>query len=287
MTYSVVTRPTRDRLGEGPIWVANRGELIWVDIMAPAVHRLDLVTGQIGSIAVDQPVGWALPIAGRKEFLVGMASGLWRVDLDDGSKEFLKAIEPDRPQNRLNDAKIDPCGRVWTGSKDDSDQQASGAFYRIDANLAHLRVDDDYGVTNGPTFSLDGKTLYHTDSAARTVFAFDLEQDGTIANKRVWLKFADEWGYPDGMTTDAEGCIWIAHWGGGMISRFGPDARRMATIPLPAPNITSCAFAGPDLDRLFVTSSTIDCEDEPLAGSLFEVEVDVRGLPAGEFRLTK
>jgi len=253
--------------------------------MAPAIHRLNLSTSQIKTTPMEEPVGWAVPIAGQQDYIVGLKSGFWRFDLETGSGTQIGNPESDRPQNRLNDGKVDPFGRVWAGSKDDSDEQASGALYRLDGDLSFVRVDDGYQVTNGPTFSPDGRVLYHTDSAARLIYAFDLGADGAISNKRVWLRFEEEWGYPDGMTTDAEGCLWIAHWGGSRISRFSPDGQRMTSIPLPASNITSCAFAGPDLDRLFVTSSTIDCENEEFAGSLFEVETDVRGIAPKGFAL--
>jgi len=253
--------------------------------MAPAIHRLVLATGQIKTTNVDESVGWVVPIAGQQDYMAGFKSGFWRIDLETGARTLIANPESDRPQNRMNDGKVDSFGRIWAGTKDDSDEQASGALYRLDGDLSCSRVDDGYQVTNGPTFSLDGQTLYHTDSAAREVYAFDLGNDGAITNKRVWLRFDEDWGYPDGMTTDAEGCIWIAHWAGAMISRFSPDGQRVAVIPLPASNITSCAFAGPGLDRLFVTSSTIDCEDEELAGSLFEVEVGVCGISPGAFAL--
>lgn len=281
--FDVVSRNGRDRLGEGPVWLERRNELAWVDILAPAVHRLDLISGTITSLAVDEPIGWVLPRARAESVVAGFKSGITFLDLANGACETFVRPETERPDNRLNDAKIDRAGRIWTGSKDDTDRTASGALYRLDADRSCTRMDDGYQVTNGPTFSLDGHTLYHTDSGARTVFAFDLHDDGVIANKRVWLEFEPAWGYPDGMTTDAENCLWIAHWGGGALSRFDSAGRRIETIALPATNITSCAFAGDDLQRLFVTSSTIGCESERLAGALFEVDPGVRGLAPGAF----
>ena len=140
-----------------------------------------------------------------------------------------------------------------------------------------------YGVANGPTFSPDGSILYHTDSARRVVYAFDLSADGQLTGKREFIRFENEWGYPDGMTTDREGGIWIAHWDGGRVSRFRPDGTLERSIHLPASNITSCAFAGVHLDRLFVTSASLYREGEAEAGALFEVHADVCGLPAPAF----
>jgi xylono-1,5-lactonase len=134
-----------------------------------------------------------------------------------------------------------------------------------------------------PHVQPDGTVLYHNDSARRVVYAFDLSAGGELTGKREFIRFESEWGYPDGMTTDAEGGIWIAHWDGGRVSRFRPDGTLERSIYLPASNITSCAFAGADLDRLFVTSASLNREGEPEAGALFEVHADVCGLPAPAF----
>lgn len=281
--YAVVRREGRDRLGEGPVWLAGPGAVAWVDIKGCAVHRLDLAGGQVATLTLSEPVGWVLPRAGRTDLIAGLQSGFAILDPATGAVQPLGDPELERPGNRLNDAKVDPWGRIWAGSMDDAEQVASGALYRLGADHRWSRCDDGYRVTNGPTFSPDGATLYHTDSAARTVYAFDLSADGALSNRRVWLTFAEAWGYPDGMTTDAEGCLWIAHWGGGGVSRFSPEGTLLKSITLPASNITSCVFAGPDLDRMFVTSASIGCEDEPSAGALFEVEPGVRGLGATEF----
>lgn len=279
----VIERDVRDRLGEGLMWSPARQRLYWVDIQAPALHWLDLTHGAIGGIAMPEAIGWAIERTGGQDLVVGLKSGFAFLDPDTGRLSPIGDPEPERPHNRLNDAKADRWGRIWAGSKDDRDTDASGALYRLDPNLTWSRHDDGYGVTNGPTFSLDGRTLYHTDSPERTVYAFTLSEDGLLSDKRTFLTFEEEWGYPDGMTTDDAGGIWIAHWGGARISRFHPDGGLDRTIALPATNITNICFAGPRLDRMFVTSSCQDVEGEPLAGALFEVEADARGLPAGMF----
>lgn len=278
-----IPRRERDLLGEGPLWEPERGRLFWVDILAPALRWLDIDSGACGSRAFDERIGWIIPRAGRTDFVVGLKSGFHLFDFDADTLIHIGDPEPDRPHNRLNDAKVDHAGRIWAGSKDDRDADASGALYRLDPDLRWSRHDDGYAVTNGPTFSPDGRILLHTDSGARTIYAFDLTKNGSLSAKRVFVRFEDDWGYPDGMTTDAEGCLWVAHWGGGRISRFDPEGIVMRSIAMPAVNITSLAFAGPDLDRLFVTSSADGRVDEPEAGALFEVETDVRGLPAKAF----
>lgn len=283
MDYAVVKRSSRDRLGEGPVWVAERDELVWVDIEGHAVNRLHIGDDVATRVQFEEPVGWVLPRAAKRTFIAGFKSGFAILDLDSGKRTLIGAPEPDQADNRLNDAKVDSRGRIWAGTKDDSGRTGSGTLYRLDPDLHWHAIDSGYGVTNGPTFSPDGRRMLHTDSAARTIFAFDLKDDGSLENKYVWLQFEDAWGYPDGMCTDADGCVWIAHWEGGRISRFSPDGKWMRSIPLPASNITSCAFAGDGLDRMFVTSSTIDHEEEALAGALFEVDPQVRGTPSASF----
>jgi len=279
----IVARAARDRLGEGPIWVPERARLFWVDIEAPALNWLDLADGATGRRTFPEPLGWIIPRAGRRDFVVGLKSGFATYDLEADRLVPIGDPEPDYPDNRLNDAKVDFAGRIWAGSMHQAETAVSGSLHRLDPDLTWQRMDGEYGVANGPTFSLDGRVIYHSDSAARTVYAFDLAADGTLSGKRAFLRFPDDWGWPDGMTTDAEGCLWIAHWGGGRISRLDPEGRLMRVVPLPAPNITSCAFAGEGLDRLFVTSAARGAEDVPEAGALFELDVGVVGLPPRAF----
>ncbi|MCJ2067073.1 SMP-30/gluconolactonase/LRE family protein [Methylobacterium sp. J-088] len=273
----------RDRLGEGPIWVPERGTLFWVDIEAPALNWLDLARGETGRRPFPEPLGWIIPRAGRRDFVVGLKSGFATYDFEADRIVPVGDPEPDYPDNRLNDAKVDFAGRIWAGSMHQAETAISGSLHRLDPDLTWQRMDGEYGVANGPTFSLDGRIIYHSDSAARTVYAFDLTADGTLSGKRPFLRFPDDWGWPDGMTTDAEGCLWIAHWGGSRISRVDPDGRLIRTVALPAPNITSCAFAGDGLDRLFVTSASRGAEGVPEAGALFELDVGVVGLPPRAF----
>lgn len=280
---TIVARERRDRLGEGPVWIPEREALFWVDIEAPAVHWLEGASRRVQTRAFPEPVGWIIPRAGRRDFIVGLKSGFAVFDLDQDRLTPIGDPEPDQPDNRLNDAKVCHAGRIWAGSKHMRDAAPSGALHCLDPDLTWRRIDTGYGIANGPTFSLDGRTLYHSDSALRTIFAFDLAPDGAVANKRPFLHFTPDMGYPDGMTSDAEGCLWIAHWGGGRISRFDSDGRWIRSIAFPATNITSCAFAGVRYERLFVTSSTHGHEHEPAAGALFEVDAGVAGLPARPF----
>jgi xylono-1,5-lactonase len=280
----VISRDTRDILGEGPLWSPIHHTLLWVDIFAPAIWRLDLASGAVRSWEVPERIGWVVEREARDDLIVGLKSGFASLRLEPFGLERIGDPEPDRPDNRLNDAKVDASGRLWAGTMSDKGNEKTGSLYRLDPDLRWSRHDEGYEITNGPTFSPDGNVMYHTDTAARTVFAFDLDPAGNLSNKRVFLRFDAAWGYPDGMTTDAHGGIWIAHWGGARISRFLPDGRLDRVIPLPTSNITSVAFAGDGLDRMFVTSASLGCERETHAGALFEVDAGVVGLPTPRFK---
>ncbi|HEY2662599.1 MAG TPA: SMP-30/gluconolactonase/LRE family protein [Caulobacteraceae bacterium] len=281
--YRVIARDARDTLGEGPMWSARENALYWVDIKGQKVWRYDLTDEAVRSWAMPEPVGWLVERRDHPGFIAGFKSGFTALTLDPMAVTPICDPEPNQPGNRMNDAKVDASGRLWAGTMDNLEQEDRGSLYRLDPDLSLSQHDSGYRVTNGPTFSVDGALLYHTDSARRTVFRFDLTPDGRLENKAVFVAFEDSWGYPDGMTTDAEGGVWIAHWGGGRASRFLADGRLERSIALPASRITSCAFAGADLDRLFVTSASISASNEPDAGQLFEVEPGVRGLAPQAF----
>lgn len=225
---------------------------------------------------------WIVEQQSSDRLLAGFKSGIAEIQLDPFAIIPRFTPEPDRPQNRLNDAKVDATGRLWFGSKDDTDEQASGALYSLDPDGTLVRQDDGYKVTNGPTFSPDGRWLYHNDSGLGLVYRFPLEQ-GVIGERQPFIRFEKDWGVPDGMTTDSGGGLWIAHWGGARVSRFDPDGSLDRSIRLPATNITSCVFAGDRLDRMFVTSAALGTSDEPEAGALFEIDAGATGLPPVAF----
>lgn len=277
-SHIIIPRTVVDQLGEGPTWSTSTGRVYWVDIVGQAVNTLDLTTQEVRRWPMPEPIGWVVERRDHKGFLAGFKSGIVELTLDPLNIRPFLSPEPDRPGNRLNDAKVDAAGRLWFGSKHDADQANSGALYRLDTDHRLTRVDDGYAVTNGPTFSPDGRYLYHNDSGRRLVYRFPVAADGTLGTRDVLITFEESWGYPDGMTTDAEGWLWIAHWGAGRISRFDPTGRLVRSHALPATNITSCTFAGTDMDRLFVTSAAIDSAGGPHDGALFEIDPGVSGL---------
>ncbi|MCX9147929.1 SMP-30/gluconolactonase/LRE family protein [Erythrobacter sp. WG] len=268
------------RLGEGPVWVAAEQALYWVDILGSRAFRWHAHEG-LRDIAVERPACSLLPRASGG-FIGGGYDGFIAVDADF-AVAVLADPEPDHPGNRFNDGKIDRAGRLWAGTMDRAERAASGSLYRMDRDLSWRRIDSGYRVTNGPAFSRNGRVMYHTDSARQTVYAFDLAEDGSVGERRVHLQFGEGDGYPDGMTVDAEDCLWIAFWDGWCVRRFSPAGERLAQLAVPVQRPTSVAFGGAGLDELFVTSAARDLtpeelEAQPQAGGLFRLRPGVTGI---------
>ena len=269
-------------LGEGPVWVAQEAALYWVDINGRTIFRLD-ETGSIDQWATPFRVGSLVPRTGGG-FIAGTDQGIAAFDAASGQLDLLFNPEADRPDNRFNDGKVDRHGRFWAGTMDDTGKSASGTLYRIDSDLRSTAIDHGYRVTNGPAFSPSGDVMYHNDSARQITYVFDLDLNGNATNRRVFATYGADEGYPDGMTVDAEACLWIAFWDGGCVRRYSPAGECLRTIELPVARPTSCAFGGRDLGRLYITSASTGLDEaalavQPHAGNLFMASPGVRGLP--------
>lgn len=274
----IVARERVDRLGEGPLWSDREGALYWVDILDCRINRLDLASGIVRSIVLPERIGWLIERRDGPGFIAGLKSGFAKIALDPLAISPIASPEPDRPCNRMNDAKAGPAGQIFAGTMPDDDNVGEGALYRLDPDHSVTCVDHGYRIANGPAISHDGRMMYHTDSARGTIYRMAIDADGGLSSREVFLQFPADWGSPDGMTIDADGGLWVAHWGGSRISRILPDATLDRAIFLPASQITSLAFAGPRLDRLFVTSAA-EGVDEEVGGALFEVDCGISGLP--------
>ncbi|WP_033375891.1 SMP-30/gluconolactonase/LRE family protein [Leeia oryzae] len=281
----------RATLGEGLLWSARDQRLYFVDIKAPALHALDLTTGQHQQWPMPALIGWIIE---REQggFVAGLQDGFAFLSLTP-TLELVKLINPhpQSPDMRLNDAKATASGQIFAGTMHNlTPEIPAGCLYRLDPDLSLHTVDTNYQICNGPCISKDQRTLYHTDTLKQTIYAYDLAADGSLSHRRVWLQFTETDGFPDGMTVDTEGAIWVAHWGGSCVSRFAPDGTLLRRVPLPVSQVTNLAFAGDRLDRLIVTSardglSAADLAKEPLAGGLFEIDPQgVTGLPAQRFQ---
>ena len=271
------------RLAEGLVWDAAKQSMFFVDIKGMAVHAFTPDKGAQRSWPMPEMIGWLVPRQSG-DWVAGFQSGVAALKLGQPSKiDWLHRIHKPNSPMRLNDAKADAQGRLWFGSMNGQDEsQPVGQFYRLDGDGQLKVVDSGYCVTNGPTFSVDGRTLFHTDSPARTIYAFDVSADGALSNKRAWVKFGDDEGFPDGMTTDADGNVWVAHWGGSRVTQRDAAGRVQQTIALPVPHVTNLAFGGKDLTDLYITSARAGLSPQalaaaPLSGGLFRVTRAGRG----------
>ena len=273
-------------LGEGPVWVGREQTLWFVDIKQKRLHRFDPASGQLKSWDAPSQIGWVLPAFGGG-FVVGMQRGIERFDAASGEFTSIVSPEPHLPDNRLNDATTDAHGRIWFGSMDDNEAGETGHLYAFDAGGVRHAGLAPVAITNGPSFSPDGRTLYHTDTLGKVIHAVVVNDDGTLGAARPFVTIEEGAGYPDGSVVDSEGCVWTGLFGGWGARRYAPDGALIETVKLPTANITKLAFGGADLKTAYVTSARkgLDAaalEAQPEAGDLFAFEVDVPGLPVTE-----
>lgn len=274
-------------LGEGPHWDPSTGCLWFVDITGQRIFCYNPATEQTESFRFEDTVSTWVPRAqGGAVLTLGRRFCAW--DWQTGQLNPLAEVEPDLPNNRFNDGKCDAKGRFWAGTLDKGESEPLGALYCLDVDLSVRKVLDGVTVSNGLGWSPDNRTMYYIDTPTHLVFAFDFDLDrGTLSNRREILRI--DQGMPDGMTVDAEGMLWIAHWGGARVSRWDPmRATLLEEHPLPVDRVTSLAFGGPELTQLFVTTARQGLPSEtagrqPFAGHLFTMTTSVPGLLAYSF----
>jgi sugar lactone lactonase YvrE len=274
-------------LGEGVLWHAGAQQVWFVDIKGRRVHCCDPEGGNRRSWDAPGQVSFVLPVAGGG-FVCSLEDGLYRFVEHSGAFEPLLKVEADVSTNRFNDGYVDGAGRLWFGSMDDAESLPTGALYRYESGEAQ-RVDDGYIITNGPAMSPDGRTLYHTDTLGKLIYAFDVAADGSLSGKRLFVELK-EGGYPDGMAVDAEGHVWVATFGGWRIDRFDAQGSKVGEVRFPCSNITKLAFGGDDLRTVYVSTarkglSPEQLAEQPLAGGLFTFRADVAGLPQHALRM--
>jgi sugar lactone lactonase YvrE len=278
----------RAELGEGPRWDARAQRLLWVDIMRGRVHAFRPGHAACRSVDVGRPVG-ALAGTADGGIVLAVAGGFARLDWDSGQVRMLAAVEADRPQNRMNDGACDPAGRFWAGTMALDEGPGAGALYRLDPDGTVRTMLTGVSISNGIDWSLDGRRMYYVDSPTRRIDAFDFDpRTGAIANRRTFVALPPEAGFPDGLTVDADGFVWLALWGGAALHRYDPEGARERIVPLPVTHPTSCAFGGSDLDELYVTSarrplSADERARQPMAGGLLRLRPGVVGRPPGLF----
>ena len=277
-----------DLCGEGPLWDGTAKRLYWTDVLrrrfycydwAARTHWLVQEGLEINSAAFNRPGG----------FVVCNGSGAWL--WEQGNPPRLLADQADGSRCHLNDCIADPSGRLLVGSYfyDPANEYPLGKLIRIDCDgTAHV-IDDGFHLANGLGFSVDGQSLYFTDSIARLIYVYDYKiASGEVQNRRTFVKVPDTHGIPDGLTVDAEGFVWSAEWYGSQVIRYDPDGKIERRIEMPAKQTSSITFGGPDLTDIFITSAAkpdptpvLSPGYEPdtgyLGGALYHINLDIQG----------
>jgi len=273
-------------LGEGPSWDAKNQLLYWIDIKGKKLHIFNPETKKNEHIDMPQLIGCVVPRSAGG-VIVSLQDGFHRVDLKTCKITPIIDPETDKPGNRFNDGKCDKRGRFLCGTMDDDEVRGPvGALYCLDKDHSVKKILSDVEISNGIAFTPDYKTMYFIDSPLKRVDAFDYDLENcTLSNRRTVVKIED--GFPDGMTIDQEGMIWVAHWQGGCVTRWDPrTGNLLRRVKMPTNVVSSCAFGGKNLDVLYITTASVgvDTSKDPLAGTLFVLKnPGVRGIPEPEF----
>jgi sugar lactone lactonase YvrE len=274
----------RCRLGESPVWVPSLGQLWWVDIHRDTIHRYDWRNGESRAQKLSGRGTFVVPCADGSA-ITALQKGLCRVPEPGRPASLAVPVETATPDTSINDGKTGPDGRLYFGTRDLAQRREMGGLYRLDHDLAARRLTDRITAGNGIDWSPDASVLYFVDSGDYRVWAFDFDcGDGSVRRQRVFADVAEADGLPDGLTVDAAGSVWVALYGGGRLHRYAPDGRLTEIIPVPVRYPTSCAFAGPGLDTLVVTSAYARIEDagetrRELDGAVLAAKTGVAGKP--------
>ncbi|MCK9878149.1 MULTISPECIES: SMP-30/gluconolactonase/LRE family protein [Frankia] len=282
--------------GEGPLWVPAWGGLHLVDLLAGDVLALDTRTGAVerhhlGTIAATirpRTSGGAVVALERGFALLDAppAGSPFRSDAAGStSRRVLPSLWPAARGLRMNDGGCDPHGRFYCGSMAYDETPGAGSLHRLDPDATTTVVLSGVTISNGLAWSPDGTRAYYVDTPTRRIDVFDYDPADGLTGRRPWAAVADGPGQPDGLTVDADGGVWTALWGGGAVCRFAENGSLDQVIELPVPRTTACAFGGPDLGTLYVTTSRLDTDTDrhPAAGAIFAIDAGTRGLPVLPF----
>ena len=276
----------RALLAESPVWDAEAGSLRWVDILGRRVHALDVATGQDESFATPSP-GGAIALRTAGGLVLALEDGFWLER--DGRLERLTGVEEHDHTLLMNDGKCDRNGRFWAGTVAYDEREGAGTLYRLDPDGSVTPMVGSLTMSNGIAWNRDDTLMYFIDSETRRIDVFDYDASrGQIAGRRPFAVLPDGSGVPDGMTIDAEDCLWVAVWGASSVLRYRPNGTVAEEVRLPVSQVTSCAFGGTGLAELFITSARVDLSpaalhDEPLAGGIFRCRPRVNGLCPAQF----
>lgn len=278
----------RATVGETPIWSPIENALYWVDIRKPAINRHVPATKAFKTWPAPADVG-SIGLARNGRLIAALRTGLHFFDPRTGGFALIHDPEPDKPENRLNDGRVDRAGRYWCGSMKDPDFGPFGTLYRFDPDGRCTPIFGGITIINALCFSPDDRIMYFADSPKRVIWAYEFDKArGSIANPKKFAEVPEGQGVPDGATVDAHGFVWSAHMMGSRLTRYDPAGKIERIVHLPTSRTAACGFGGTDLKTLYITTGTIrmteaDLAADPLAGSLLAFEAPAPGLPEPVF----
>ncbi|SEW54432.1 SMP-30/gluconolactonase/LRE family protein [Chitinophaga arvensicola] len=274
-------------LGEGACWWPERSSWCWVDIMGHTIYMQD-TDGRLRSFDAGGYVTTLVRVTGRDELLVGLKDGVAFFSPEQGVGKRIAVLE-EKDRVRCNDGKCDPAGRLWIGTMQMPAEEGTGNLYCITGSGAPVLKLPGVTISNGLVWKDD--KMYYNDTYTRSVQEFSYDAaGGTIAFTRIAVHIPAELGWPDGMAIDSHGMLWIAHWGGYGVYCWNPETGELlGKVEVPAPHVSSCAFGGPELDEMLITTAREHLTEEqiaeyPLSGSVFHVRLPIKGLPANYFK---
>jgi sugar lactone lactonase YvrE len=275
-------------LGEGPLWDADTATVYWLDVALQRLHAFRPSTAELRTSRVP-PVTSAAVKCVDGGLLIATRRGIGRFDPDTTRFDLIPETAPQWPRNRYNDGKCDRAGRFWTGTMRLEGSPGREKLFRFDPARGLACMDDGFTVCNGLGWSPDDRRFYLADTFDRCVYVYDFDlNSGAIENRRVFARWPEAAGAPDGLTVDADACVWVASARGWRLTRFDPDGKVERTLKTPVPRPTSCTFGGPNLDTLFVTSSRLGLSrrefvEAPQSGDLLIIDPGVVGLAEPAF----
>ncbi len=283
---------TEALLGEGAFWNHQSQEFYWIDIEGKKFHIYNPEKNQNISFDLPSRIGTVVPTTDNNKVLVALEDGIYTFDMLTKNLGMFSAIESDIATNRFNDGKCDPAGRLWAGTMRMDETSAKAKLYSIETNGSFKERLDSITISNGIVWTKDKKTMYYIDTPTLKIRAFDYEEEtGNIDNERVAVHIDESLGYPDGMAIDENDKLWVGMWNGNAVIQFDPlSGESMRTIEVPAHNVTSCAFGGENLSTLYITTARVDMSKEeletyPNAGSIFKINLDVKGVKSPFFKI--
>lgn len=277
------------KLGEGAFWNHKTQEFYWVDILGKELHIYNPATKVDRFLPTPSRIGTVVPQSDSTA-VVALDDGVYMMNTKTGAITALSEVEKEMTVNRFNDGKCDPNGNLWVGSMHLEESQPLGSVYKISSTGETTKMIDSVTISNGIVWTKDATTMYYIDTPSAEIKAFDYDKEtATISNQRTAVKVPVTLGFPDGMAIDEEDMLWVGLWNGNSVARFDPNTGKLISkIEVPAHNVTACAFGGPNLDKLYITTASVDMTKEenakyPMAGSVFVANPGVKGVKSDFF----